>query len=99
MRLRVRSLALLSGLAIRRCYGVGRRHSWDPALLWLWRRPVAAAPIGPLAWEPPYAPGAAQEIATTTTTKRQKTNKTKQNKKKKAKANSFHEKISKLKDL
>ena len=24
-------------------------------LLWLWRRPVATAPIGPLAWEPPYA--------------------------------------------
>ena len=31
----------------------------DPALLWLWRRPVATAPIGPLAWEPPYASGAA----------------------------------------
>ena len=43
--------------------GVGRRHSLDPSLLWLWRRPVATAPIGPLAWEPPYAPGAAQEIA------------------------------------
>ena len=26
-------------------------------MLWLWRRPVAAAPIGPLAWEPPYATG------------------------------------------
>ena len=24
-------------------------------LLWLWRRPAAVAPIGPLAWEPPYA--------------------------------------------
>jgi len=33
---------------------------------------VATAPIQPLAWEPPYAVGAAQEIATTTTTKRQK---------------------------
>ena len=31
----------------------------DPALLWLWRRPVAIAPIGPLAWELPYAEGAA----------------------------------------
>ena len=41
-------------------------------MLWLWRRPVATAPIQPLAWEPPYAEGAAQEIATTTTTKRQK---------------------------
>ena len=27
----------------------------DLALLWLWHRPVAIAPIGPLAWEPPYA--------------------------------------------
>ena len=46
--------------------GVGRRRCSDPALLWLWCRPVATAPIGPLAWEPPYAAGAAQEIATTT---------------------------------
>ena len=38
----------------------GRRGS-DPPLLWLWHRPVATAPIGPLAWEPPYAVGAAQE--------------------------------------
>ena len=27
----------------------------DPALLWLWCRPAAVAPIQPLAWEPPYA--------------------------------------------
>ena len=40
--------------------------AWIP-LLWLWLRPVATAPIQPLAWEPPYAEGAAQEIATTTT--------------------------------
>ena len=32
----------------------------DPELLWLWRRAVAAALIRPLAWEPPYATGAAQ---------------------------------------
>ena len=31
----------------------------DPALLWLWCRPAAAAPIRPLAWEPPCAAGAA----------------------------------------
>ena len=31
----------------------------DLALLWLWRRPLATAPIGPLSWEPPYAMGAA----------------------------------------
>ena len=29
--------------------GVGRRRSSDPALLWLWRRPAATAPIRPLA--------------------------------------------------
>ena len=53
--------------------GVGCRRGSDPALLWFWRRPVATAPIQPLAWEPPYAAGAAQEIATTTTEdKRQK---------------------------
>ena len=57
--------------------GVGCRRGSDPALLWLWRRPVATAPIRPLAWEPPYAMGAAQEMA-----KRQK-NKTKQKKKQK----------------
>ena len=28
-------------------------------LLWLWRRPGATALIQPLAWEPPYAAGAA----------------------------------------
>ena len=39
--------------------GIGRRCASDPALLWLWYRPVAAAPIGPLAWEPPYARGVA----------------------------------------
>ena len=31
----------------------------DPELLWLWCRSAAAAPIQPLAWEPPYASGAA----------------------------------------
>ena len=31
----------------------------DPALLWLWSRPAATAPTGLLAWEPPYAVGAA----------------------------------------
>ena len=31
----------------------------DLALLWLWCRPAATAPIGPLAWEPPYATGVA----------------------------------------
>ena len=39
--------------------GVGRRRGLDPKLLWLWHRLEATAPIGPLAWEPPYAVGAA----------------------------------------
>ena len=33
----------------------------DPVLLWLWCRLAATALIRPLAWEPPYAVGAAQE--------------------------------------
>ena len=41
--------------------GVGRRCGSDPTLLWLWHRPVAAAPSRPVAWEPPYAAGAALE--------------------------------------
>ena len=38
-------------------------HQWvkDLALLWLWHRPVATAPIGSLAWESIYAVGAAVE--------------------------------------
>jgi len=43
--------------------GVGCRRGSDPALLWLWHRLAATAPIRPLAWEPPYAAGAAQEMA------------------------------------
>ena len=40
--------------------GVGRRRGSDPESLWLWHRLAATAPIRPLAWEPPYATGAAQ---------------------------------------
>ena len=50
MRLWVRFLPLLSGLTIQHCSE-------------LWCRPVATAPIRPLAWEPPYAEGVAQEMA------------------------------------
>ena len=39
--------------------GVGGRRGSDVALLWLWHRLVATAQIRPLAWEPPYATGAA----------------------------------------
>ena len=45
-----------------RC-GVGHRCGSDPALLWLWHRLAATAPINPLAWEPPYAMRAAKEMA------------------------------------
>ena len=40
---------------------VGHRRGLDPALMWLWRRPAATALIRCLAWEPPYAMGAALE--------------------------------------
>ena len=52
---------MLSDLVVS--YGVGRRRGSDLAMLWLW-----LALIGPLAWEPPYATGAALK-------KRQKTKK------------------------
>ena len=61
MRTQVRSLALLSGLRIRPCHELWYRSQMKlgPALLWLWRRLAATAPIGPLAWEPPYVVGVA----------------------------------------
>ena len=59
---------------------MGHRRGSDLALLWLWRRLVATAPIRPLAWEPPYAAGSAQEMA-----KRQK----KPNKQKKTKVSGY----------
>ena len=43
--------------------GVHCRLGSDPALLWFWRRPVATAPIRPLAWETPCAVGVTQEMA------------------------------------
>ena len=58
MRLQVWSLALFSGLRIWHCqvnYIVGCRCGSDPAFLWLWYRPTAAALIWSLAWELPYA--------------------------------------------
>ena len=47
--------------------GVACRCGLDLALLWLWHRLAATAPIRLLAWESPYATGAALEK-----TKRQK---------------------------
>ena len=43
--------------------GAGCRCGSVPSLLWLWCRPAATAPIRLLAWEPPYAAGAASEMA------------------------------------
>jgi len=39
--------------------GVGLRSGLDLMLLWLWCRSAAVVPIRPLAWELPYAAGAA----------------------------------------
>ena len=61
MRMGFRSLALLSVLRIWYCRELWcRLQMWlDLPLLWLWRRPVATAPIQPLAWEPAYVVGRA----------------------------------------
>ena len=61
MKMQVRSLASLSGLriSVAMSWGVGHRHGSDRVLLWLWCRLPAVAPIRPLAWELPYATGAA----------------------------------------
>ena len=58
-------------------YGVGLRHGWDPALLWPWRRLAITAPIGPLAWKPPYAAGVALKRKTKKRKKEKKRNKKK----------------------
>ena len=61
MRMQVRSLVLLNGLRIWH-----NRELWcrshtgsDLMLLWLWCMLAVAALIQPLAWELPYAMGAA----------------------------------------
>ena len=41
--------------------GIGLRDSSDLALLWLWYRQPATTLIRRLAWDPPYAMGAAPE--------------------------------------
>ena len=65
LRVRVRSLASLSGLRIQCYHGlwcVGHKRGSDLTLLWLWRRPAAVALIGPLVWESPYASGVARSL-------------------------------------
>ena len=54
--------------------GVGRRRGSDLALLWLWCRPAAVAPNGPLAWEPPCAVGVALKRKKEERKKEQKSN-------------------------
>ena len=49
----------IKGSSVAVSCGVGCRCCSDPELLWLWCRPVAVAPIRPLAWELPYASGVA----------------------------------------
>ena len=48
--------------------GVGRRRGLD--LAWLWLPPAVAAPISPLAWEPPYAADGALKSKQTNKTKK-----------------------------
>ena len=55
---------------------VGHKRGSDPALLWLWRRPMAMAPIPPLAWEPPYAAVMSLEKAKRQPPQKKKTKKT-----------------------
>ena len=52
-----RSVGKGSGVAMT--YDVGHRQGSDLALLWLWHKLAAVAPIRPLVWEPPYSMGAA----------------------------------------
>ena len=52
--------------------GVGCRRGLDPALLWLWCRPVAIALIRPVAWEPPYAVGSGPRKGKKTGEKKEK---------------------------
>ena len=51
--------------------GAGQRCGSDLVFLCLWL--VAAAPIGPLAWEPPYTVGAALKRQTDRQTERKDT--------------------------
>ena len=48
-----------SGYGVAMSCGVDHRLGSDLVWLWLWRRPVATAPIRHLVWEPPYAAGVA----------------------------------------
>ena len=60
-------VGLISGLAqgpdVAMSCGGGGRQGLDLALLQLWYRPAAVAPVLPLAWEFPYAASAALKKA------------------------------------
>ena len=51
-----KDMGSIPGLDIAVGCGVGHRRGLDPALLW---HRLVVAPIGHLAWEPPYASGVA----------------------------------------
>ena len=61
MRMWIQFLALLSGSGsgVAISCGVGGRCGSDPTFLWLWCRQAVLALIRLLAWELPYATGAA----------------------------------------
>ena len=67
MRLRVRSLASLSGLRMRHCCELWcasqTRLGYSVVVAVAVALALALALIGPLAWEPPYAAGGALEKA------------------------------------
>ena len=63
--------------------GVGHRPGSDPVLLWLWHRVATVAPVGPLAWELPYAEGIALKNRNKQTKKKKKERKRKKEKRKK----------------
>ena len=62
------------GSSVAMSYGVGCRCGSDPASLWLWCRPAAVAPMGPPAWEPPYATGVARKRKKTKKKKKRNVN-------------------------
>ena len=65
MWLWVQSPALLIGLRIRHCHELWCRSKtrFRSRVAVALARPAATAPIGPLAWEPPYAVGGTLEKA------------------------------------
>ena len=85
------SLALLSGWRIQRCRELwcGSQTRLGSRVVWLWRRPVATAPIRPLAWawasgySPDPPPSRETSICRGRTQKKKKKNKKKKKKKKK----------------